>query len=70
MEGQLDLSTALRTECQVVDGFPCTYYVASQYRYLHEGLICNSKCCSGCKEKNLCGWACNACKEGGEKHGI
>lgn len=58
--GQLDMNIALRTKCQVRDGFPCTYYVASQYRYLHEGKNCSSKCCNGCSEKRLCGFACNA----------
>ena len=62
-DGQLDLTSALRTECQVKDGYPCTYYVASRYRYQHEGKICDNTCCCGCGEKRLCGFACNASKE-------
>ena len=53
-EEQIDLSTALRTECQIVDGYPCTYYVASQYRFRDVGKECHSKCCYGCNETN-CG---------------
>ncbi len=61
-DGQLDLSVALRTECQIKEEYPCTYYVASQYRYMACGEECKSKCCYGCEEKELCGYACYASK--------
>lgn len=62
IDGQIDLNVALRDKCNVKSGYPCTYYVASQYRYIHENKMCESTCCYGCKEKTLCGWACNASK--------
>ena len=63
MKWQLDLTIALRTQCQIHSNFPCTYYVESNYRKVHENLDCKVTCCYACKERKVCGWACNASKK-------
>ncbi len=63
IKGQLNIFTLFREKCQFSKRFYCTYYVASHYKYLESGKPCDEMCCYSCKEKDLCGYACNACKE-------
>lgn len=62
IEGQTDLNIALRRTCNIDADYPCTYYYATQHKYLTTGEDCKNTCCYPCEEKNTCGWACNACK--------
>ena len=61
IKGQLDLFTLFRGKCQFSESYRCSHYVGSHIRYLDTGEVCDSTCCYGCKEKNLCGYRCNAC---------
>ena len=59
ISGQMDLSIALRYTCNIDPSYPCTYYFASQTKYMTIGEECENTCCYGCEE-DTCGYACNA----------
>ena len=48
IEGQTDLNIALRRTCNIDADYPCTYYYATQHKYLTTGTDCKSTCCYPC----------------------
>lgn len=66
MQGQLSLLPLIRTQCTVHKEYPCNYYWTAQSKYLCDDSECEATCCYGCKEKQLCGWACNSSRVGKE----
>ena len=63
IKGQLNLFTLFKEKCSFLNEYYCTHYMGSHLRYIDLGEACDSLCCYGCKENDLCGYACNACKK-------
>ena len=62
VDGQIDFIADGfgRDRCKIDSKYPCTHYWAKWTKQMCGDGYCNKMCCFSCKDKKLCGYACNA----------